>query len=91
MSDGVSGFASDQEIVDIVTSVGYASGFTRGTPQDSAREIVKYAEAVGGDDNATCIVVRLSGWGKWNKPLDRTGDLREYRLKDALDKVARRQ
>ncbi|KAK9473025.1 phosphatase 2C-like domain-containing protein [Dipodascopsis tothii] len=86
MSDGVSGFASDQEIVDVATSVGYNSGFMRGTPQDAAREIVKYAEAVGGDDNATCIVVRLAGWGQWNKPLDRTGDIREYRIKNALDK-----
>ncbi|KAK9364450.1 phosphatase 2C-like domain-containing protein [Lipomyces kononenkoae] len=85
VSDGVSKFASDQEIVDVVTSTGYRSGYARGTPQDAAREVVKYAEAVGGDDNATCIVVRLSGWGKWTRPVDRTGELREYRLRGALD------
>ncbi|KAK9247227.1 phosphatase 2C-like domain-containing protein [Lipomyces tetrasporus] len=91
ISDGVSKFASDQEVVDIVTSTGYRSGYARGTPQDAAREVVQFAEDVGGDDNATCIVVRLSGWGKWTRPVDRTGDLREYRLREALDKVARRQ
>ncbi|KAK9235526.1 phosphatase 2C-like domain-containing protein [Lipomyces kononenkoae] len=91
VSDGVSNFASDQEIVDVVTSTGYRSGYARGTPQDAAREVVQYAEAVGGDDNATCIVVRLSGWGKWTSPVDRTGELREYRLREALEKGARRQ
>ncbi|KAK9492014.1 phosphatase 2C-like domain-containing protein [Lipomyces doorenjongii] len=91
VSDGVSKFAADQEIVDIVTSTGYRSGYARGTPQDAAREVVQFAADVGGDDNSTCIVVRLSGWGKWTSPVDRTGDLREYRLREALDKVARRQ
>ncbi|KAK9477242.1 phosphatase 2C-like domain-containing protein [Lipomyces japonicus] len=91
VSDGVTNFASDQEIVDIVTSTAYRSGYVRGTPQDAAREVVQYAEDVGGDDNATCLVVRLSGWGQWTRPIDRTGDLREYRLREALDKVARRQ
>lgn len=85
VSDGVSKFASDQEIVDIITSVGYRSGYARGTPQDAAREVVNYAEAVGGDDNATCLVIRLAGWGNWMKPVDRTGDLREFRIKEALD------
>ncbi|KAK9469813.1 phosphatase 2C-like domain-containing protein [Lipomyces arxii] len=91
VSDGITKFASDQEIVDLVTSTGYRSGYARGTPQDAAREVVQFAADVGGDDNATCLVVRLSGWGKWNKPMDRTGDLREYRLKEAFDKSARRQ
>ncbi|KAK9456171.1 phosphatase 2C-like domain-containing protein [Dipodascopsis uninucleata] len=91
VSDGVSNFVSDQEIADIVTSTGYRSGFMRGTPQEAAREVVQFAEDVGGDDNTTCLVIRLSGWGKWTKPVDRTGELREYRLREALDKVARRQ
>ncbi|KAK7203313.1 phosphatase 2C-like domain-containing protein [Myxozyma melibiosi] len=89
VSDGVSKFVSDQEIVDIITSIGYRSGSGRGTPQDAAREVVNYAEDVGGDDNATCIVVRLAGWGNWMKPVDRTGDLRVYRLKDAMDRSIR--
>ncbi|KAK9447690.1 phosphatase 2C-like domain-containing protein [Limtongia smithiae] len=85
VSDGVSKFVSDQEIVDIVTSVGYRSGYVRGTPQDAAKEVVNFAEAIGGDDNATCLVVRLSGWGSWTSPVDRTGDLREYRLRQAME------
>ncbi|KAK9463550.1 phosphatase 2C-like domain-containing protein [Lipomyces oligophaga] len=86
VTDGVSNYVSDQEVVDLVTSTGYRSGYARGTPQDAASEIVKFAEAVGGNDNATCLVIRLSGWAKWMaKPTDRTGDLREYRLREAFE------
>lgn len=90
MSDGVSGMVSDQELVDLTINTANQSGYGRGSPQDAAEEIVKYAEALGGDDNATCMVVRLSGWGLWNWK-DRTGALREDRLRDAFDKRNRRQ
>ncbi|ODV64499.1 type 2C protein phosphatase PTC6 [Ascoidea rubescens DSM 1968] len=79
-SDGVTNHVTDQEIVDLVMSTANR-GMKRGSPQFCAEEIVKFVEAVGGDDNATCLVIKLNGWGKW--PLvDRTGNLREERLKD---------
>ncbi|ODQ67387.1 protein serine/threonine phosphatase 2C, partial [Nadsonia fulvescens var. elongata DSM 6958] len=89
VSDGVSNEASDQEIVDVVVQTANQSGSGRGTPQQAAVEVVRYAEALGGDDNATCLVIRLSGWGKWPKRADRTGELREHRLKNAFDRKSR--
>lgn len=85
VSDGVTGMVSDQEMADIVMRTASMRGSGRGTPQQAAEEIVKYAETLGGDDNATCLVVRLSGWNKWPQGFDRTADLREERLKDSLD------
>lgn len=90
MSDGVSGLVSDQELVDLTINTANQSGSGRGSPQDAAEEIVKYIEAIGGDDNATCMVIRLSGWGYWNWR-DRTGMVREERLRQAFDKQNRRQ
>ncbi|KAH3687827.1 hypothetical protein WICPIJ_001202 [Wickerhamomyces pijperi] len=87
-SDGVSNFATDQEIGDLVMStVNRKRG--RATPQDCAEEIVKYVDAIGGDDNATAIVVRLLNWGGWPN-LDRTGQLREDKLKDGISKMEKR-
>lgn len=85
VSDGVTGLVSDQEMADIVIATANMRGSGRGTPQQAAEEIVKYAETIGGDDNATCLVVRLAGWGKWPHGLDRTADLREQKLKDSFD------
>lgn len=81
VSDGVSGDVSDQEIVDLVISTANGGGSGRGSPQDAAREVVEFAAALGGSDNATCMVIRLRGWGKGSE-VDRTGELREYRLKN---------
>lgn len=89
VSDGVSDLVSDQEIVDLVMATAYKSGSMRGTPQEAAKEVVQFAEALGGNDNATCLVIRLSGWGHWNWR-DKTGNLREERLRDALDSGRRR-
>lgn len=89
VSDGVSGFVSDQEMADIVMSTVNRAGSLRGTPQLAAEEVVKYAETVGGDDNATCMVIRLGGWNQWPMNVDRTAAMREARLKDAVD--SRRQ
>lgn len=85
VSDGVSGMVSDQEMADIVMRTASMAGSGRGTPQQAAEEIVKFAETLGGDDNATCLVVRLAGWNKWPQGFDRTAELREQRLKDSLD------
>lgn len=87
-SDGISNFATDQEVADLVMStVNHKRG--RATPQDCAEEIVKYVDAIGGDDNATAIVVRLLNWGGW-PDLDRTGQLREDKLKAGISRMEKR-
>lgn len=78
-TDGVSNELADQEIADIVMSNFYLKGHLKASPQNCAEEVVRFVEYIGGDDNATCLVLRLSGWGKW-PILDRTGQLRQERL-----------
>ena len=57
VSDGVSGTLSDQEIVDIVKEAK--------TPEEAARDVVNFATEVTREgDNATCLVIRLGGWGR---------------------------
>lgn len=80
-SDGVTNVLTDQEIADIVMTNVNLRGQTFATPQWCAQEIIKFVEYVGGDDNATCIVIRLNGWGNWPN-IDRTGELRQARLDD---------
>lgn len=76
VTDGVTNSASDQEVVDLITTTG-------GTPEDGAKAVVDYVENVGGEDNATCTVIRLCGWGAWPHR-DRTKSLREERLSGLL-------
>lgn len=81
VSDGVTNNMSDQEIVDLIKTNFNNRGVNRGNPSKCAEEVISFVECIGGDDNATCLVVRLGGWGKW--PLeDRTGKLREERMMD---------
>ncbi|KAG7664314.1 PTC6 [[Candida] subhashii] len=80
-SDGVSNMLTDQEIADIIMTHFDMKGHTVATPQSCAQEVIKFVEYVGGDDNATCMVVRLNGWGMW-PTVDRTGELRQARLVD---------
>lgn len=54
-SDGISDVMSDQELVD---ECRYASH-----PQQAAERIMKYAEDLGADDNATIMCIPLRGWG----------------------------
>lgn len=77
-SDGITNELTDQEIGDIVMSHVNMKG-AGATPQACAEEVVKFIEYIGGDDNATVLVVRLSGWGKW-PGVDRTGELRQERM-----------
>ncbi|QBM85611.1 protein phosphatase PTC6 [Metschnikowia aff. pulcherrima] len=77
-TDGVTTELTDQEIADIVM-VNYNLRGHHATPQLCAEEVIKFLEYIGGDDNATCLVVRLNGWGKW-PVIDRTGQLRQERL-----------
>ena len=74
VSDGISSILSDEEVVDL----------TRGTmdPKIAAERIISFSQDLGGDDNATAIVVPLAGWGKVTGP-DKTKDLREYRWRQA--------
>ncbi|GAA5830787.1 hypothetical protein JCM3766R1_003426 [Sporobolomyces carnicolor] len=72
LSDGITDVISDQEIIDIAR--GYKD------PTQAAKKIVSFAEDVGGEDNMTCIIVPLPGWGKMGG-LDTTADRREYRLR----------
>ncbi|ODQ79377.1 hypothetical protein BABINDRAFT_37247 [Babjeviella inositovora NRRL Y-12698] len=81
--DGVTDILSDQEIVDIIMNHVNNRGIQDATPQQCAMEVIKFVEAAGGDDNATCLIVRLGGWGEW-PVLDRTGSAREAKLKSAV-------
>ncbi|CAI8508347.1 unnamed protein product [Pichia kudriavzevii] len=78
-SDGVTNTLSDQEIVDIIMTNYNNKGHKWGNPSKCANEVVEFVQCIDGDDNATCLVVRLAGWGKW-PILDRTGKLREERM-----------
>ncbi|KAI0652159.1 protein serine/threonine phosphatase 2C [Trametes meyenii] len=72
ISDGVSSVVSDDEVSDL------ARGAL--TPKHAAERILTFSEDMGGDDNATAVIVPLAGWGRTKGP-DRTKGLREYRLK----------
>lgn len=74
VSDGISSELSDDEIVDLA----------RGSPdpKTAAERILAFSEELGGEDNATAVVVPLAGWGRIEGP-DKTKELREYRRKQA--------
>ncbi|TFK77211.1 protein serine/threonine phosphatase 2C [Pluteus cervinus] len=75
VSDGISSILSDDEVVDLA----------RGAPdpRTAANRILAFSQELGGDDNATVIVVPLAGWGKITGP-DKTKELREYRQRQAV-------
>lgn len=78
-TDGITNEITDQEVADIVMTNFNMRGHQAATPQVCAEEVVKFVEYIGGDDNATCLVIRMSGWGHW-PVIDRTGQLRQERL-----------
>lgn len=78
-TDGITNELTDQEIADIVMVNFNLRGHNHASPHTCAQEVVKFVEYIGGDDNATCMVIRLNGWGKW-PVLDRTGSLRQERM-----------
>lgn len=80
-TDGVTNELTDQEIADIVMVNFNLKGHLKATPQVCAEEVIKFVEYIGGDDNATCLVIRLNGWGHW-PVIDRTGQLRQERMND---------
>ncbi|CAH2352780.1 [Pyruvate dehydrogenase [acetyl-transferring]]-phosphatase 2, mitochondrial [[Candida] railenensis] len=81
ITDGVTDILTDQEVADIIMVNVNMKSQKRATPQFCAEEVIKFVEYVGGDDNSTCLVIRLNGWGHW-PILDRTGELRQERLND---------
>jgi len=82
VSDGVTSILSDEEIIDIARDAP--------DPQRAAAAILSLAEELGSEDNATVLVVPLSGWGKVQGP-DRTKDLRAYRKKQAVGSERQRR
>ncbi|KAF5313286.1 hypothetical protein D9619_002991 [Psilocybe cf. subviscida] len=82
ISDGISSILSDEEIVDLARDAT--------TPKVAAQRILAFSEELGGDDNATAIVVPLAGWGKI-QGTDKTKDLREYRRRQAVGSERQRR
>jgi len=80
VSDGISSILSDDEIVDVARAAH--------DPLDAAKRILACSEELGGDDNATAIVVPFAGWGKVEGP-DKTKELREYRRRQAGKALSR--
>jgi len=82
ISDGISSMMSDSEVCDLV----------RGAPdpKTAAQNILSFAEELGGEDNASVIVVPLAGWGKIRGP-DSTRELREYRRLQAVGSERQRR
>ena len=74
MSDGISSILSDDEVVDLARDAP--------DPKTAAERILSFSQDLGGEDNATAIVVPLAGWGKIEGP-DKTKELREYRRQQA--------
>jgi protein phosphatase PTC6 len=81
-SDGLTSLITDQEIVDLARSAP--------DPSRAARIIVNFGEDLDAQDNCTCVVVPLKGWGKVGG-LDITKDRREYRKRQAGSMSTRMQ
>lgn len=47
-------------------------------PKTAAENILAFSEELGGNDNATAIVIPLVGWNNIDGP-DKTRELRDYR------------
>jgi len=56
MSDGISSLLSDPEVADLVRTCAKLG------PEVAAREVVRFAEELGAEDNCTAVVVPLKGW-----------------------------
>ncbi|KAI5898413.1 protein serine/threonine phosphatase 2C [Schizophyllum commune H4-8] len=70
VSDGITSMLSDAEIVDLARNARNS--------ETAAKRILDFAQDLGGDDNATALVLPLAGWNKVQGP-DHTKELREYR------------
>lgn len=82
VSDGVSSILSDDEIVDLARD--------STDPRTGAKKILDFSQELGGEDNATVIVVPLAGWAN-RKGEDYTKELREYRRIQAIGSERQRR
>lgn len=82
VTDGLTSLMSDQEIIDLARDAV--------DPTRAAKAIVEFGEDLGAEDNCTCIVVPLAGWGKVGGK-DTTWERREYRRKQAGEQNTRMQ
>ncbi|KAJ7071141.1 phosphatase 2C-like domain-containing protein [Mycena amicta] len=82
VSDGISSMLSDGEVCDLARDAA--------NPKAAAENILAFAEELGGEDNATVLVVPLAGWGKIRGP-DATQDLRAYRRQQAVGSERQRR
>ena len=91
VSDGILSVLTEQEIGDLAR-IKFMQMLTKGKgAQHSAQSIVNFAIDVGADDNSTAIVIPLPGFPYSGKGVDRTRDLRDYRLQLANDPDSGRQ
>ena len=88
VSDGITSMLSDAEIVDLARNarnsetaakriVSAACALFTPSPLANISQL-DFAQDLGGDDNATALVLPLAGWNKVQGP-DHTKELREYR------------
>ena len=82
VTDGLTSLMSDQEIVDLARIAS--------DPTQAAKAIVQFGEDLGAQDNCTCIVLPLAGWGHVGGK-DSTEERREYRRKQAGELNTRMQ
>ncbi|KAH7885887.1 phosphatase 2C-like domain-containing protein [Phlebopus sp. FC_14] len=82
VSDGISSILSDDEIVDLARDAS--------SPKVAADRILSFSQELGGEDNATAIVVPLNGWGKVQGP-DKSLALREFRRQQAVGSERQRR
>ena len=82
VTDGVSSLISNQEIIDLARNAH--------DPHRAAMTIVAFAEDLGAEDNCSCIVVPLAGWGNV-VGTDETEARREYRRKKVSSLSTRMQ
>lgn len=74
VTDGITSLLSDQEIVDLARNAS--------DPSRAAKTIVHFGEDLGAQDNCTCVIVPLAGWGEVGG-VDTTESRREYRRQQA--------
>jgi len=80
MSDGVTDMLSDQEICDLIRM--------EKDPRVAAKKVINFAESIGAQDNLTCVVVPLAGWGQATGE-DTTKARREFRVENYSDRSHR--
>jgi len=81
MSDGISSLLSDPEIADLVRTCAKLG------PEVAAREIVRFAEELGAEDNCTAVVVPLKGWNTRVKDTTKVTKPKKWHVSGKIDEV----